>query len=209
MYAPTTVLFLAVVLAASPALARAQPSSLSLLSDAEKSYYDQIFGYTMDHVEGGRRYDWGSYSGRGTIHVDAVFLSKSGYPCRTYAETFTVQEIPGAYQGTACKRQGKDGWCRLKPGDANTCAMEDRSFMFSMPSMSLPDVSIGPVGNPLAGVNAPSAPQVNTQVNMPDAPKASRPTGEDFATAVTGNAGRAAGSAASNGLSWFAKTFGR
>jgi hypothetical protein len=208
----TTALFLCALALPLPALAsgKAVPSSLSQLSDAERSYYDQIFGYTMDNINGGQTYSWASYSGNGTIHVQEVFMSKSGYPCRDYSETFKVQGIDGAYHGTACKRQGKDGWCRLKPGNANTCAMEDPSFMFSMPSMSLPDVNVGPVGNPLAGVNTPSVPSINTNVNIdkPKGPKMDN-AGSDFATSVTGNAGKAAGSAASNGISWFGKTFGR
>ncbi len=205
----TLVLFFALLLPAMPALAKNQPSSLSLLSSAEKSYYDQIFGYTMDNMEGGQKYDWASYGGHGTIHVDKIFTSKSGYPCRTYSETFTVQSQDGAYAGTACKRQGKDGWCRLKPGNANTCAMEDKSFMFSMPSISTP--TIGKVGNPLEGVSMPSAPDININTNIsgPDAPKSNRPAGEGFATSVTSGAGEAAGSAAASGLGWFAKTFGR
>ncbi|MBY0407642.1 MAG: hypothetical protein K2Q01_08110, partial [Rickettsiales bacterium] len=143
-----TALFIALLLIAAPALAKTAPSSLSLLSDAEKSYYDQIFGYSMDNLQAGQKYDWKSYSGQGSIVVQDIFVSKSGYPCRGYAETFTVQAQDGAYRGIACKRQGKDGWCRLKPGNANTCAMEDRGFMFSMPSMPGGSVSIGGVGSP-------------------------------------------------------------
>jgi len=204
-------LFLVLFLAASPALAKNQPSSLSLLSNAERSYYDQIFGYTMDNTPAGDRRQWTSYGGNGSIHVDEIFLSKSGSPCRNYSEIFKVQNVDGAYHGTACKRQGKDGWCRLKPGNANTCAMEDPGFMFSMPTMSSgPDISIGAVGNPLQGINAPSAPTFATDFKT-DTPqgKKSDGAGADYATTVTGNAGKAAGAAASNGISWFAKTFGR
>lgn len=205
----TPVLFLVALLFAFPAFAKGQASSLSLLTDAERSYYDQIFGYTMDNTAAGQKFDWASYSGHGSIHVEEVFVSKSGYPCRPYSETFNVQKIDGAYKGIACKRQGKEGWCRLKPGNANTCAMEDRSFMFAMPSMSMPNVTIGAVGNPLDGVSAPSAPQINGPAIDPGNAKAPDTAGADYATTVTSNAGKAAGSAASNGLGWFAKTFGR
>lgn len=201
----TTALILAFCIS-SPAYA-GQVSSLSLLSDAERSYYEQIFAYTMDNTAAGESYHWASYSGAGDIHVDAPFASKSGTTCRPYSETFTVQNTPGAYHGTACKRQGRDGWCRLKPGNANTCAMEDPAFMFSMPSLSVPTVNIGNVENPVQGVNAPQAPQfVTPQVDKPKAPNTG---GSSFADSVTGNAGKAAGSAAASGLSWFAKTFGR
>ncbi len=197
-------------LAAPTAAHAAQSSSLSLLSDAERDYYDQIFGYAMDNTTAGENYHWASYSGQGDIHVDAVFVSKSGVPCRPYSETFTVQNVGGSYHGTACKRQGADGWCRLKPTNANTCAMEDRNFMFSMPSLSTPDVHVGSVANPLAGASTPSITGPNVNTPHVDAPKGhSDGTGSDFATSVTGNAGKAAGSAAANGLSWFAKTFGR
>ena len=203
----TTALFL-ILLIASPSAYAAQASSLSLLSNAERDYYEQIFGYTMDNTAAGENYQWKSYSGQGDIHVDAIFISKSGTPCRPYSETFTVQNIDGAYHGTACKRQGADGWCRLKPGNANTCAMEDHNFMFAMPTMQTPNVHIGSVGNPFADTSLPSAPGVNApRVDMPHAKTDT--SGSDFASTVTGNAGKAAGTAASNGLSWFAKTFGR
>ncbi|NBO18232.1 MAG: hypothetical protein EBV03_03215 [Proteobacteria bacterium] len=208
----TTALFSLLLLPAA-ALAKAEPSSLSILSEAEKSYYEQIFAYTMDNIQAGQKYEWKTHSGAGIIHVSDVFTSKSGVPCRNYSETFNVQNRAGAYQGVACKRQGTEGWCRLKPGNAHTCAMEDRSYLFSMPSMTVPGSNIGAVGSPVGGGTGGGGGGDESGANTPNIDTPNAPKGEvtaqDYANGVTGNAGKAAGSAASNGLSWFTKTFGR
>lgn len=192
--------------------AKAQPSSLLALSSAEKSYYQQIFTYTMDHMDAGTKYEWKTHSAAGVIHVDEVFTSKSRVPCRHYSETFNVQGMAGAYQGVSCKRIGSDGWCRLKPSNAHTCAMEDPAFMFAMPSMKVPGVNIGAVGNPADGMTfsaempAVNGPNLNfDRPKVPDGKKASN----GFADTVTGSAGKAAGEAATSGFGWFFKTFGR
>lgn len=191
-----------------PALA-ANPSSLSALSDHEKTYYEKIFAYTMDNVAGGQKFQWATHSGQGTIAVEEMFVSKSGVPCRRYFEQFKVQQVDGALKGVACKRQGKEGWCRLKPSNAYTCAMEDPAYMFSMPSINAPDMSIGPVGNPFAGasVNTNINTDINTNVDVDGAKPNTDHIGQDLAGGVTGNAGKAAGSAVGSGISWFTKTF--
>lgn len=212
----TTALFSLLLLLPAPAFAKAEPSSLSRLTSAEKSYYEQIFAYTMDNIQPGQKYEWKTYSGNGIIHVSDVFTSKSGVPCRNYSETFNVQARAGAYQGIACKRQGKEGWCRLKPGNAQTCAMEDPSFLFTMPSMAIPGSAIGAVGSGPSGsagaggsASGPDMPGMNSpNIETPNAPKG-EVTAQDYANGVTGNAGKAAGSAASNGISWFTRAFGR
>lgn len=191
------------------AAAAAQPSSLSALSDAERSYYDQIFGYTMENLQPGDKYEWKTYSGNGVIHVSEVFTSKSGSACRNYTETFAVQNVPGAYQGVACRRRGEEGWCRLKPGNAHTCAMEDRGFMFSMPSMSVPNSPIGAVGMPDVSAPNVSGPTITTpNVEAPKMPSKEKAS-QSYADTVTGSAGKAAGSFAGSSVSWFTRTFGR
>lgn len=195
------------------AAAPAEPSSLSKLSSAEKTYYSQIFAYTMDNIEAGRRFEWKTHSGSGNIHVEKTFISKSGVPCRNYAETFQVQDVRGAYQGVACKRQGKEGWCRLKPSNAHTCAMEDPGYMFSMPSIGLPAGGGGAQKQAGGGVNInpPSAPNMsgpNVDVEAPKMPESDNPA-KDYSDSLTGGAGRAAGDAASAGIGWFSSTFGR
>jgi hypothetical protein len=206
--------FILLVCTPFAAFAKAEPSSLIALSSAERSYYRQVFDYTMDNVEAGHKYEWKTYSGNGNIHVDEVFVSKSKVPCRNYSETFRVQNVPGAYQGVACKRIGADGWCRLKPSNAHTCAMEDPGFMFAMPSIGLPNTNIGKVGSPVPGsanFSSPNMPDVNMpnmnveRPKMPSQKKASN----SFADSVTSGAGEAAGKAASGGFGWFFKTFGR
>jgi hypothetical protein len=191
-----------------PGALAAAPSSLVALDDAERTYYAQIFTYTMDNVAGGQKFQWNTHSGGGTIAVEEVFISKSGVPCRRYFEQFKVHQVDGALKGVACKRQGDDGWCRLKPTNAYTCAMEDPAYLFTMPSISGPEMTVGPVGNPFDGVNTnPNVnPNINTNVDV-EMPKTKEITGQDIAGGVTGNAGKAAGSAVGNSIGWFTKTF--
>jgi hypothetical protein len=109
----------------------AAPSPLSQLPAAEHDYYTQIFDYTMFTVKSGGHYDWKSTSGNGSIALsDDAFTSKSNSVCRHFSETFTILGQSGGNQGVACKRSGRDGWCKLKPGYAQTCALEEPASLF-------------------------------------------------------------------------------
>ena len=81
------------------------------------------------HLRAGSTYDWASYE-RGGIGVGKLFVSKSGSNCRDFTENYTVQGQAATDRGIACKRSGKDGWCKLREGNATTCAMEGPSNMF-------------------------------------------------------------------------------
>jgi hypothetical protein len=94
------------------------------LSEAEIVYYRQVFDYTMSVTKPGEHYDWQSYSGKGSISPDKPFVSKSGATCRNFLEHYTIGTSNASAEGVACKREGKDGWCRLKQTDALTCVME-------------------------------------------------------------------------------------
>lgn len=94
------------------------------LTDAEVEYYRQVFDYTMAVTKAGEHYDWESYSGKGSLTPGEVFVSKSGANCRSFSETYTIGTTSASAEGVACKREGKDGWCRLRKVDAQTCAME-------------------------------------------------------------------------------------
>lgn len=99
-------------------------STLGELTNPEKEYYEQVFSYAMAAIQPGKHYDWKSYSGGGKITVDKVFTSKSGATCRKFQETFIINNHEGKNEGVGCKREGRDGWCKLKSTDALTCAME-------------------------------------------------------------------------------------
>ena len=102
----------------------AHSASFAELSDAEKDYYLKVFAYVMETVQPGQPYAWQTYGAKGVISAQEKFLSKSKYDCRSYAEIFYVGTTPYPYEGVACKRQGREGWCRLKKTDALTCALE-------------------------------------------------------------------------------------
>ena len=99
-------------------------ASFSALSDAEKAYYEKMFDYSMDMMRPGQGYDWQTYGGKGKITAGEPFVSKSNVHCRPFDEVFYAGETPYRYEGIACKRQGREGWCRLKKTDALTCALE-------------------------------------------------------------------------------------
>ena len=189
----------------------AQMSPLALLADAEKTYYENIFDYSMVTVQPNQKYDWASYSGKGTITLGDTFISKSGATCRNFHETFIVQGHNGIDQGVGCKRRGKDGWCKLDLNKAKTCSFEDTSRMFGGVGIDTPNINtptIGAINTPTlggTGSNTISAPNVNTDINSPVAKK--DVTAKNYTDSVTGNAGKAADSAASNGLNWFKDTF--
>lgn len=195
-----------ILLFAAPVFAAAV-SPLYNLSDAEKSYYDKVFVYTMDNIKAGDKYDWASYSGKGSLKVSESYVSKSGSTCRNFDESFTVQGQSGGGKGVACKRAGDDGWCKLKPDNALTCAMENNGILVGLPNISGPNVTVPSVGgNANVTINAPSTPNAPQGPNMNSKP-GGKPTGAGVADSVTSAAGSVAGPATGGGLKWFQDTF--
>ncbi|MDE3060528.1 MAG: hypothetical protein KGJ06_05915 [Pseudomonadota bacterium] len=191
------------LLCAGPAAA-ANVSSLSLLSEAEQSYYQQVFAYVMENIQPGQHYDWQSYGGRGTIAVGDAFTSKSGTVCRRFSESFQVQSFPGSDVGVGCRRVGRDGWCKLRPGNAMTCAMESPGYWFNMPTVSMPSTGSLP--------GLPDLPDLGS--DMPDGPSPSMPSsnystpsGHDVVDTVTGTAGAGAAYVANHAKGWFSDLF--
>lgn len=101
------------------------PPYTEKMAGAEEAYYQQVFDYAMETVAPGKNYVWESYSVSGKFTVEKSFVSKSKARCKKYLEEFTVTGGETTnLEGVACKREGRDGWCRLNKGDAQTCAME-------------------------------------------------------------------------------------
>jgi hypothetical protein len=98
--------------------------ALRSLSDSERAYYNLVFDYVMEAVKADGKYEWASYSAKGTMTVSQAYISKSGSTCRNFAEVFTVHGLQGENEGIGCKRRGYQGWCKLGMNDAGTCAME-------------------------------------------------------------------------------------
>lgn len=115
-------------------------SPLAQLSNVEKQYYQQIFDYTMEAVKPGGSYGWESAGNSGTISVSKNFLSKSGSNCRIFNERFFINGVEGNDSGVGCKREGREGWCRLRKQDALTCAMENPGGIFGLAPRESQDV---------------------------------------------------------------------
>jgi len=195
----------------------AEASPLAGLADAEKSYYEKVFDYTLDNIQPGQKYDWASYGGKGSISVAQPFVSKSGSSCRNYTEDFTVQGQHGNTTGIGCKRVGSNGWCKLKEGDALTCALEQPSYSVGGTSMSVPTVNtgnmtVGPIGSPnvnTTGVNTNVGASIGANNDKRGASKSGDAEAQDAATKITGTAGKAAGTVTGSAIQWFSNTFGR
>ena len=212
----------------------AVPSPLASLSDAEKTYYEKVFDYSMDTVQGGGKYEWKSYSGNGAISIADTFVSKSGATCRNFTETFVVQGQNGIDKGVGCKRRGQDGWCKLDLNKAKTCSFEDTSRMFGgvgvdapNVNVSAPNITVGPVNVPTVsggssasssggGVNSDfkfhsgsSGGSGSSGSSSGGGSNNNNGSGKSVADSVTGTAGHAASSATSTGISWFQSVFGR
>lgn len=95
------------------------------LSDAEQEYYEKVFDYAMGTVKPGETYKWESYGGKGEIAPGENFVSKSKAVCRNFTESYAIGGKQGKADGIACRREGREGWCRLKEGNALTCALEE------------------------------------------------------------------------------------
>lgn len=94
------------------------------LTGKQHEYYLRVFDYTMDNIPAEKPFHWDAITASGNIRVSEKYISKSQASCRNFSETFVINNIQGADEGVACKRDGK-GWCRLKNENAHTCALEE------------------------------------------------------------------------------------
>lgn len=97
----------------------------SKLDGKQRDYYLRVFNYVMDNIKNDEPYHWESNKEKGDIRVGEEYISKSKSLCRNFTETFVIDNQSGKSEGAACKRDGNNGWCRLKNTDAHTCALEE------------------------------------------------------------------------------------
>lgn len=90
------------------ATAPARPTEVDL------AYREQIFSYAMTTIAAGQSYTWESHSAMGSFTPAEPFVSKSKSYCRNYQESLTTAGGTVTADGVACKREGGEGWCRLK-----------------------------------------------------------------------------------------------
>ncbi len=143
------------------------------LSEAEKVYYVQSFDYAMSVMPNDQPHLWESYNGKGSISPRQLYTSKSKSSCRQFSENFTIGGYAGSQEGIACKRQGKDGWCRIKAGNPETCALEDRAIAISFGGLNVGTIDVGSlkVGGVDVNIGAPDG--GIGKVGTPDTPDTS------------------------------------
>lgn len=97
---------------------------LAAMDDAERGFYDQTFDYAMEAMKPGEKHPWESYTSSGSIAPGKPFV-RNDTVCRPYRETISRRNAYSiSSEGLGCKRVGRDGWCRLKSGAMQTCALE-------------------------------------------------------------------------------------
>ncbi len=126
------------------------------LTSAEKVYYVQSFDYAMTVMPDGQSHSWESFNGKGAISPRDLYTSKSKSNCRHFSENYTIGGYSGAQDGIACKRQGRDGWCRIKSGNPETCALEDTSIAINFGNLNLGTIDIGSISIGNVNVSVPS-----------------------------------------------------
>jgi|GEM_PF-4415797 len=94
------------------------------LSGELRDYYVKAFNYGMETAKPNENYSWKAQNASGIIIASEKYTSKSQATCRNYNEIFVLGDKKSSFSGVACKRNGEAGWCRLKPEDAHTCALE-------------------------------------------------------------------------------------
>ncbi len=111
-----------------PVLAVAEEKSINPakeLTGNQREYYVKIFNYVMEHVKPPEAFNWNSSVAKGNIKAGEEYLSKSKAQCRDFTETFEISGQLGRSEGTACKRDGNNGWCRISGENPRTCALEN------------------------------------------------------------------------------------
>lgn len=107
-----------------------KPNPFTLLNDAEQDYYLKSFDYALDTLKNDAIYEWRTATSEGAIRAGKRFVSKSNATCRSFSETYSLSGISGKMSGFGCKREGKDGWCKLREGNMLSCAFESPQTVF-------------------------------------------------------------------------------
>jgi hypothetical protein len=94
------------------------------LNENQREYYLNSFNNTMDNTADDKSNHWQMGNASGNIRVSKKYISKSKSLCRNYSENMQIGDQITQDSGSACKRKGKKGWCKLKADDAHTCAFE-------------------------------------------------------------------------------------
>ncbi len=122
-YIATTVFVLFIAWLLHEPIPRA-PQVARAFTDAEIDYLEKSFDYAMDMLNAGDHMDWSIAAVNGRISAGKQYTSTQKANCRNYIEIARTYDAQKVESGIACKRSGKDGWCRLNANDAQSCALE-------------------------------------------------------------------------------------
>jgi hypothetical protein len=107
-----------------------KPNPFAHLNDAEREYYDKSFDYALETLKDDGVYEWRTATANGVIRAGKRFISKSKSTCRSFSESYTLGKYSGGMKGFGCKREGKDGWCKLRESSMLSCAFEPPQTVF-------------------------------------------------------------------------------
>lgn len=100
------------------------PDFVQSLTSAEQDYYDKSFSYAMEALADDQLYEWRTSDADGKIRAGTYFTNKTGGQCRGFSEIYRIGQQEGQLSGYGCKRDGRDGWCKLREGNMMSCALE-------------------------------------------------------------------------------------
>lgn len=93
---------------------------MAAMTPEERSYYSQIFYWTMNKGAPGKPVEWSNMNTYGTLTPDVVFINGRGHGCRKFTEVLKVHEVEQTLHGTACQKPG-GAWCKLPPNATPAC----------------------------------------------------------------------------------------
>lgn len=151
-------------------------------TDSEIAYLEKSFDYAMDMLKPGEHMDWSVAAVNGRVSAGKEYTSTQKANCRQYVEISRTYEAQKVDSGIACKRVGKDGWCRIHGTNPPSCALEitestlkKRSRFAILRGTQIIDdllgTSIGVDSNSLM----PSAPRVHADIPSVGRPSISKP----------------------------------
>lgn len=92
------------------------------MTDAERTYYSQLFYWVMNTMLDGKAYNWAQGNIHGTLEPTKTFDNRLGGTCRNFKETLKVHTVQQTMTGIACY-QGNGTWCKLKANATPMCGL--------------------------------------------------------------------------------------
>jgi surface antigen len=106
------------------------------MTDAERTYYSQLFFWVMNTMQDGKPYTWNHFNIDGTLEPMQSFQNRLGQRCRTFREVLKVHTVRQSITGTACDNGGST-WCKLKPNATPVCGLGHEPSTFDGIKQSL------------------------------------------------------------------------